>query len=93
MSFLIDVPHLLQVFCNPEAQMGFHPDAGASYYLSHLPGYLGNIYVENWRFSAFIRIQVQDQLSREFHSPPVFFVSFLQENTWLLQGTSLMVWR
>ncbi|KAL6216038.1 hypothetical protein ACLB2K_009265 [Fragaria x ananassa] len=29
------------VFCNPEAQMGFHPDAGASYYLSHLPGYLG----------------------------------------------------
>ncbi|XP_050366116.1 3-hydroxyisobutyryl-CoA hydrolase-like protein 2, mitochondrial [Argentina anserina] len=29
------------VFCNPEAQIGFHPDAGASYYLSHLPGYLG----------------------------------------------------
>ncbi|KAK9947208.1 hypothetical protein M0R45_012640 [Rubus argutus] len=31
----------LQVFANPEAQMGFHPDAGASYYLSRLPGYLG----------------------------------------------------
>ncbi|KAI4316402.1 hypothetical protein L6164_024385 [Bauhinia variegata] len=29
------------LFANPEAQMGFHPDAGASYYLSHLPGYLG----------------------------------------------------
>lgn len=29
------------VFANPEAQMGFHPDAGASYYLSRLPGYLG----------------------------------------------------
>ncbi|KAF3446195.1 hypothetical protein FNV43_RR11374 [Rhamnella rubrinervis] len=29
------------VFSNPEAQMGFHPDAGASYYLSRLPGYLG----------------------------------------------------
>ncbi|KAM5564677.1 hypothetical protein ABKV19_018977 [Rosa sericea] len=29
------------VFCNPEAQIGFHPDAGASYYLSRLPGYLG----------------------------------------------------
>ncbi|GMQ02825.1 hypothetical protein CsSME_00048879 [Camellia sinensis var. sinensis] len=29
------------VFATPEAQMGFHPDAGASYYLSRLPGYLG----------------------------------------------------
>ncbi|KAH9760326.1 3-hydroxyisobutyryl-CoA hydrolase-like protein 2 [Citrus sinensis] len=29
------------VFSNPETQMGFHPDAGASFYLSHLPGYLG----------------------------------------------------
>ncbi|KAJ4707776.1 3-hydroxyisobutyryl-CoA hydrolase-like protein 1, mitochondrial [Melia azedarach] len=29
------------VFANPETQMGFHPDAGASFYLSHLPGYLG----------------------------------------------------
>ncbi|CAL5440091.1 unnamed protein product [Camellia sinensis] len=28
------------VFATPEAQMGFHPDAGASYYLSRLPGYL-----------------------------------------------------
>ncbi|MCD9637689.1 hypothetical protein HAX54_021126 [Datura stramonium] len=29
------------VFSYPEAQIGFHPDAGASYYLSRLPGYLG----------------------------------------------------
>ncbi|KAB1204699.1 3-hydroxyisobutyryl-CoA hydrolase-like protein 2, mitochondrial [Morella rubra] len=29
------------VLCNPETQMGFHPDAGASFYLSRLPGYLG----------------------------------------------------
>ncbi|XP_059460566.1 small ribosomal subunit protein mS47 [Corylus avellana] len=29
------------VFCHPETQMGFHPDAGASFYLSRLPGYLG----------------------------------------------------
>ncbi|XP_050220291.1 3-hydroxyisobutyryl-CoA hydrolase-like protein 2, mitochondrial [Mercurialis annua] len=29
------------VFSHPEAQMGFHPDAGASYYLSRLPGCLG----------------------------------------------------
>ncbi|PQQ21025.1 hypothetical protein Pyn_08707 [Prunus yedoensis var. nudiflora] len=29
------------VFVNPETQMGFHPDAGASFYLSRLPGYLG----------------------------------------------------
>ncbi|KAF7830356.1 3-hydroxyisobutyryl-CoA hydrolase-like protein 2, mitochondrial [Senna tora] len=29
------------LFANPEAQMGFHPDAGASFYLSRLPGYLG----------------------------------------------------
>ncbi|KAL1557395.1 3-hydroxyisobutyryl-CoA hydrolase [Salvia divinorum] len=29
------------VFSSPEVQLGFHPDAGASYYLSRLPGYLG----------------------------------------------------
>ncbi|KAL2963582.1 hypothetical protein AAZX31_17G209100 [Glycine max] len=29
------------VFSHPEAQIGFHPDAGASYVLSRLPGYLG----------------------------------------------------
>ncbi|XVE53532.1 hypothetical protein DITRI_Ditri03aG0010500 [Diplodiscus trichospermus] len=29
------------VFSNPETQLGFHPDAGASFYLSRLPGYLG----------------------------------------------------
>lgn len=29
------------VFATPEAQIGFHPDAGASFYLSRLPGYLG----------------------------------------------------
>ncbi|XP_016484025.1 small ribosomal subunit protein mS47 isoform X1 [Nicotiana tabacum] len=29
------------VYSTPEAQIGFHPDAGASYYLSRLPGYLG----------------------------------------------------
>ncbi|XP_040968925.1 3-hydroxyisobutyryl-CoA hydrolase-like protein 2, mitochondrial isoform X2 [Gossypium hirsutum] len=29
------------VFSHPETQLGFHPDAGASFYLSRLPGYLG----------------------------------------------------
>ncbi|XP_051119663.1 3-hydroxyisobutyryl-CoA hydrolase-like protein 2, mitochondrial [Andrographis paniculata] len=29
------------VFSYPEVQIGFHPDVGASYYLSRLPGYLG----------------------------------------------------
>ncbi|KAA8525592.1 hypothetical protein F0562_007447 [Nyssa sinensis] len=29
------------VFATPETQMGFHPDAGGSFYLSRLPGYLG----------------------------------------------------
>lgn len=29
------------VFSTPEAQLGFHPDAGASFYLSRLPGYFG----------------------------------------------------
>ncbi|MCI09755.1 3-hydroxyisobutyryl-CoA hydrolase-like protein mitochondrial-like-like, partial [Trifolium medium] len=28
------------IFSHPEAQIGFHPDAGASYLLSRLPGYL-----------------------------------------------------
>ncbi|XP_047314993.1 3-hydroxyisobutyryl-CoA hydrolase-like protein 1, mitochondrial [Impatiens glandulifera] len=29
------------VFSTPETLIGFHPDAGASFYLSHLPGHLG----------------------------------------------------
>lgn len=29
------------VFATPETSIGFHPDAGASFYLSRLPGYLG----------------------------------------------------
>ncbi|KAI6680379.1 hypothetical protein NL676_034260 [Syzygium grande] len=28
-------------FSHPEVQIGFHPDAGASFHLSRLPGYLG----------------------------------------------------
>ncbi|KAL0347641.1 UNVERIFIED_CONTAM: 3-hydroxyisobutyryl-CoA hydrolase-like protein 1, mitochondrial [Sesamum calycinum] len=31
-------PH---IFATPETLIGLHPDAGASFYLSHLPGYLG----------------------------------------------------
>ncbi|KAL0373412.1 UNVERIFIED_CONTAM: 3-hydroxyisobutyryl-CoA hydrolase-like protein 1, mitochondrial [Sesamum radiatum] len=29
------------IFATPETLIGLHPDAGASFYLSHLPGYLG----------------------------------------------------
>ncbi|KAI3894217.1 hypothetical protein MKX03_022642 [Papaver bracteatum] len=29
------------IFATPETQIGFHPDAGASFYLSRLPGFLG----------------------------------------------------
>ncbi|XP_030965552.1 3-hydroxyisobutyryl-CoA hydrolase-like protein 1, mitochondrial isoform X3 [Quercus lobata] len=29
------------VFATPETLIGFHPDAGASFFLSHLPGHLG----------------------------------------------------
>ncbi|CAI0404727.1 unnamed protein product [Linum tenue] len=29
------------IFATPETLLGFHPDAGASFYLSHLPGHLG----------------------------------------------------
>ncbi|XP_020596684.1 3-hydroxyisobutyryl-CoA hydrolase-like protein 2, mitochondrial, partial [Phalaenopsis equestris] len=29
------------IFATPEVHIGFHPDAGASFYLSHLPGHLG----------------------------------------------------
>lgn len=33
----------LQVFATPETLIGFHPDAGASFYLSHLPGHVGTL--------------------------------------------------
>lgn len=29
------------IFATPETLIGFHPDAGASFHLSHLPGYMG----------------------------------------------------
>ncbi|ESW06529.1 hypothetical protein PHAVU_010G055600 [Phaseolus vulgaris] len=29
------------IFATPEVHIGFHPDAAASFYLSHLPGHLG----------------------------------------------------
>ncbi|KAG0474267.1 hypothetical protein HPP92_013953 [Vanilla planifolia] len=29
------------IFATPEVHIGFHPDAGASFYLSHLPGHMG----------------------------------------------------
>nr|XP_010919486.1 3-hydroxyisobutyryl-CoA hydrolase-like protein 2, mitochondrial isoform X2 [Elaeis guineensis] len=29
------------IFATPETQIGFHPDAGASFYLSHLTGHVG----------------------------------------------------
>ncbi|KAE8697516.1 3-hydroxyisobutyryl-CoA hydrolase-like protein 2 [Hibiscus syriacus] len=32
---------LQPVFATPETQIGFHPDAGASFHLSRLPGHLG----------------------------------------------------
>jgi 3-hydroxyisobutyryl-CoA hydrolase len=33
-----------QIFSTPEVHIGFHPDAGASFYLSHLPGHVGMQY-------------------------------------------------
>ena len=41
-TVLLNYSYGMQVFAHPEAQIGFHPDAGASFYLSRLPGYLGN---------------------------------------------------
>ncbi|CAI0393768.1 unnamed protein product [Linum tenue] len=43
----VSVPGMFRVatertrFATPETLIGFHPDAGASFYLSHLPGHLG----------------------------------------------------
>ncbi|XP_021614405.1 3-hydroxyisobutyryl-CoA hydrolase-like protein 1, mitochondrial isoform X3 [Manihot esculenta] len=39
------------VFATPETLIGFHPDAGASFYLSHLPGHLGILAVAYSLFS------------------------------------------
>nr|GEW11191.1 crotonase superfamily [Tanacetum cinerariifolium] len=38
---IFDSPAALQAFATPETLIGFHPDAGASFHLSHLPGHLG----------------------------------------------------
>ena len=35
-----------QVFSMPEAAIGFHTDVGASFFLSHLPGYFGKLMKE-----------------------------------------------
>jgi hypothetical protein len=59
MKILFQIPYLIftfrcsklifsyksQVFATPETLIGFHPDAGASFYLSHLPGHLGMLAV------------------------------------------------
>ncbi|MCO5595008.1 hypothetical protein L7F22_049045 [Adiantum nelumboides] len=39
--FKINRENILQVFSMPETTLGLHPDVGASYFLSRLPGYLG----------------------------------------------------
>ncbi|RVW97107.1 3-hydroxyisobutyryl-CoA hydrolase-like protein 1, mitochondrial [Vitis vinifera] len=36
-----DIEEMLSVFATPETLIGFHTDAGASFHLSHLPGYWG----------------------------------------------------
>ena len=40
-KFINNYYHISQVFATPETLIGFHPDAGASFFLSHLPGHLG----------------------------------------------------
>ncbi|GKC25661.1 crotonase superfamily protein [Tanacetum coccineum] len=37
----IHIGQLFVSFATPETLIGFHPDAGASFHLSHLPGHLG----------------------------------------------------
>lgn len=37
----------MQVFATPETLIGFHPDAGASFHLSHLPGHIGKIIISH----------------------------------------------
>lgn len=43
----------LQTFATPETLIGFHPDAGASFHLSHLPGYLGVLKLLFWAFKIY----------------------------------------
>lgn len=55
----------LQVFATPETLIGFHPDAGASFYLSHLPGHLGMLawffMHVTWLLDYSFVVQVQKQ--------------------------------
>lgn len=40
-KYLFTYHDCFQVFATPEVHIGFHPDAAASFYLSHLTGHVG----------------------------------------------------
>jgi len=73
---LLNYSYGMQVFAHPEAQIGFHPDAGASFYLSRLPGYLGNTRLSlllNMHYLSYVLFDIILSFSCE----PEFFPFFL----------------
>lgn len=72
----------MQVFSHPEVQLGFHPDAGASFYLSRLPGYLGDITVMPFWFCA---ICFSPSTSRLRSVRIVLWFSFWISYSWILE--------
>lgn len=72
----------MQAFSHPEVQLGFHPDAGASFYLSRLPGYLGDITVMPFWFCA---ICFSPSTSRLRSVRIVLWFSFWISYSWILE--------
>ncbi|KFK40184.1 hypothetical protein AALP_AA3G341400 [Arabis alpina] len=57
------------VLAHPEVQIGFHPDAGTSYYLSRFPGYLGGY---SDRYIANAEVAQRDRKGIMLESPALF---------------------
>ncbi|RWW32089.1 hypothetical protein GW17_00003249 [Ensete ventricosum] len=49
--------HIYTIFATPEVHIGFHPDAGASFYLSNLTGHLGTVLfmqLQSWFYHFYV---------------------------------------
>lgn len=84
------------MFATPETQIGFHPDAGASFYLSHLPGYLGKFLSKfmsrKERLFIFILLQLPFCTISLCHNLTLISLSHLAFHCWHLFSSISFYW-